>query len=446
MRMYRIELAPGEETVFRTIDELAVAVRNGLVTSRARIYHNASQKWLPIEFHPHYKNALKLPPTRPDARMPERTGPLNFAVVRADEPETPTATSAEAAPVLEAPAAVEAEAVVVEEPSAPPVAVPPVAVPPLAVTEEPRVEAARAEALRAEAARAEAARAVPPTAVTPMAARPMPVPPMQAAPMPVRPMPVPPAVPSPTLKLPTIWTPEMESADITSPGISSREITDPVLTDPELTDPEITDPDITYPEFARAVATAPGRATSRRRSRRPLHLAGAAALVALGVYALMSAFSPSRGEAASARKIADRPAMPRADSVDSDAQQPDAPRMDATRLSSEAATPPAAALAKAAGPAPRARPPAPIAMTEPASSGFAPALESRAIVSTAPATVRVDTPGDSTIAPAPAAVDLAVPALPGVESLVATPHPQGDSALKRILRAVNGGKDAPPHP
>jgi hypothetical protein len=59
--MYRIELAPGEVTVFRTIDELATAVRNGVVNSRARIFHNASQKWLPIEFHPHYKLALELP-------------------------------------------------------------------------------------------------------------------------------------------------------------------------------------------------------------------------------------------------------------------------------------------------------------------------------------------------------------------------------------------------
>jgi hypothetical protein len=59
--MYRIELARGEETVFRTIEELATAIRNGVVTTRARIYHNASQKWLPIEFHPHYKKALELP-------------------------------------------------------------------------------------------------------------------------------------------------------------------------------------------------------------------------------------------------------------------------------------------------------------------------------------------------------------------------------------------------
>jgi hypothetical protein len=58
--MYRIELTPGEVTVFRTIEELATGVRNGLITPKARIYHSASDKWLPIEFHPHYKQALDL--------------------------------------------------------------------------------------------------------------------------------------------------------------------------------------------------------------------------------------------------------------------------------------------------------------------------------------------------------------------------------------------------
>jgi hypothetical protein len=58
--MYRIELSPGEETVFRTIEELATGVRNGVISQRARIYHHASQKCLPIEFHPHYKKALEL--------------------------------------------------------------------------------------------------------------------------------------------------------------------------------------------------------------------------------------------------------------------------------------------------------------------------------------------------------------------------------------------------
>jgi hypothetical protein len=57
--MYRIELAPGEETALRTLDELATGIRNGIITSRARIWHNAGRKWLPIEFHPHYQAALK---------------------------------------------------------------------------------------------------------------------------------------------------------------------------------------------------------------------------------------------------------------------------------------------------------------------------------------------------------------------------------------------------
>src|SRR5436190_19789887 len=72
--MYRIELAPGEETVFRTFEELATGVRNGFITSRARIYHAASQKWLPIEFHPHYKQALE---------NPARHAPVAFAPISA---------------------------------------------------------------------------------------------------------------------------------------------------------------------------------------------------------------------------------------------------------------------------------------------------------------------------------------------------------------------------
>jgi hypothetical protein len=64
--MYRIELSPGEETAFRSIEELAVAIRRNVVTSRARIYHNATARWLPIQFHPHYKLALSMPLTQAD--------------------------------------------------------------------------------------------------------------------------------------------------------------------------------------------------------------------------------------------------------------------------------------------------------------------------------------------------------------------------------------------
>ena len=64
--MYRVELSPGEETAFRSIEELAVAIKRGVVTSRARIWHNASGKWLPIEFHPHYKIAASMQLTTAD--------------------------------------------------------------------------------------------------------------------------------------------------------------------------------------------------------------------------------------------------------------------------------------------------------------------------------------------------------------------------------------------
>lgn len=58
--MYRIELEPGDVGVFRSVEEIATAIKSGVVTPRARIYHQATDKWLPIEFHPHYKKALEL--------------------------------------------------------------------------------------------------------------------------------------------------------------------------------------------------------------------------------------------------------------------------------------------------------------------------------------------------------------------------------------------------
>ena len=75
--MYRIELSPGEETAFRTIEELAVAIRRKVVTSRARIYHNATSKWLPIQFHPHYKIALTMPLTQADLVAGPAVAPLS---------------------------------------------------------------------------------------------------------------------------------------------------------------------------------------------------------------------------------------------------------------------------------------------------------------------------------------------------------------------------------
>jgi hypothetical protein len=100
--MYRIELSPGEQTAFRSIEELAVAIKRGVVTSRARIWHNASGKWLPIEFHPHYKIAASMQLTTADLvagapiqklellSLGEQMDPLSPPVRPVVQPEEPS--------------------------------------------------------------------------------------------------------------------------------------------------------------------------------------------------------------------------------------------------------------------------------------------------------------------------------------------------------------------
>jgi hypothetical protein len=92
--MYRIELSPGEETVFRSIEELAVAIKRGVVTPRARIFHNASNRWLPIQFHPHYKAALSMPLTQAALVAGPPVKPLSsLRLEQPAEPEPPVQTS-----------------------------------------------------------------------------------------------------------------------------------------------------------------------------------------------------------------------------------------------------------------------------------------------------------------------------------------------------------------
>jgi hypothetical protein len=94
--MYRIELSPGDETVFRSIEELAVAIKRGVVTPRARIFHNASSKWLPIQFHPHYKAAVSMPLSQAELVAGPQAKPLSSLNL---EP-TPDVEPEVAAPVV----------------------------------------------------------------------------------------------------------------------------------------------------------------------------------------------------------------------------------------------------------------------------------------------------------------------------------------------------------
>ena len=53
--MYLVELKPGKEELYRTGDDLALAIRDGEVDARSRIYHRATAKWISITLHPQYK-------------------------------------------------------------------------------------------------------------------------------------------------------------------------------------------------------------------------------------------------------------------------------------------------------------------------------------------------------------------------------------------------------
>jgi hypothetical protein len=74
--MYRIELGPDDIGVFRSVEEMATGIKTGVITPNARIYHSASDKWLPIEFHPHYKRAREMAaggvPPAPPTPVPVR--------------------------------------------------------------------------------------------------------------------------------------------------------------------------------------------------------------------------------------------------------------------------------------------------------------------------------------------------------------------------------------
>ena len=53
--MYLVDLGSGEETLFRSGNELAEAIRRGIVGEQSRIYHRARATWLPITVHPEYR-------------------------------------------------------------------------------------------------------------------------------------------------------------------------------------------------------------------------------------------------------------------------------------------------------------------------------------------------------------------------------------------------------
>lgn len=65
--MYRIRITSGEETVFRSPEELALGIRSGVISSDAQIYHKLTECWLPIHLNPDYRAAAHLVPIPTDS-------------------------------------------------------------------------------------------------------------------------------------------------------------------------------------------------------------------------------------------------------------------------------------------------------------------------------------------------------------------------------------------
>jgi len=532
--MYRIELTPGEITVFRTIEELATGVRNGVITSKARIHHSASEKWLPIEFHPHYKQALELLAGRgANSQAPksaERSS--GSALVFLNVPISPLATippapaaQAPTPPVAPEPAMPAAQAPtppVVPEPVMPAAQAPtpqvvPESVMPAAPIDRPtfhkdeteggssdeergvhhlRVHASPAvEAPIHSASTDEAEGREVPAHHSPMHHSRVEEEPVRHSPVHALPTHESPVDYSPLYDLPVDESPVQQSTlhetstrssavrvpPVKAPVLEER-LVEPPRPRPTLEElfappttqrppalpsvsasPVLELPKISYPEFTPAEPPVAERSSGGARARRPLHLAGAVILLAAGGYVstMVFPFGRSDGGFSAASTMADRPIVPA--------------RASAPRASAGAATPvaprtasPSTPVARPPAPSPAtgpvARPPAPSPATgpaavapsraqaalpaddtplPPASSGFAPALEPRAMVASPEPAPKPDA-ADSTAVAAPAIdMDVAAPTLQAADSLAGPPRQKGDSAMKKILRALNGGKALP---
>lgn len=94
--MYLVELRPGKEELYRTGDDLALAIRDGEVDARSRIYHRATAKWISITLHPQYKAIVSEQRDEPIARHPRKTWglfPVSLAGEQAEMSSSDTAAA-----------------------------------------------------------------------------------------------------------------------------------------------------------------------------------------------------------------------------------------------------------------------------------------------------------------------------------------------------------------
>jgi hypothetical protein len=461
--MYRIEVAPGEESVFRTIEELAVGIRNGVVTPRARIYHHASEKWLPIGLHPHYKKALEMPaassshapvtsatsiPTlRPKTHPSSHPKPQSVVHYpepkRSPEPElTPEPgpeTKAAAAPKIPAPVqspviAMQNEVLrdlpVISIPEPLPWQVKPS--PADAPTVKTHVPVEYTPATQAPVITPPVTHApvIPaPATHAPVIHAPV-AGPVPVAPVPVAPAPVihPPRTHAPVIHppvthaMPNVAAPHAPAPHAPAPRAPERDRPEPYRSmehRPQVEDRRDPEPDELPPR--------PTARRSRRMTGRPLLLLGAAAALVAGTHLVLTATpsgSVDPAEAPAAAAEIEESRQPAAATSSAETRATEAPLV--TSAPARVSMTPGPAFA-GSGPA---RPGADSART-PKAATHAPA----AAPGSAPA------PADPSIAPAPASIELAIPGLPP-DSVVPTARTGDTMGMKKILRALNGPKPA----
>jgi hypothetical protein len=69
--MFLVELEPGREALYESVDALASAIRRGDVGPNSRIFHRASSSWVSITVHPEFRRVAAeraSPPLPPLAR------------------------------------------------------------------------------------------------------------------------------------------------------------------------------------------------------------------------------------------------------------------------------------------------------------------------------------------------------------------------------------------
>jgi hypothetical protein len=440
--MYRIEVASGEETVFRTIEELAVGIRNGVVTPRARIYHHASEKWLPIGLHPHYKKALEMPaasaspapvtsttpiptPSRVKAHPPSHPKP--HAVVHFPEPKraleprptsepkpVPMAAAPKAADVPKIPAPVQSPVIAMQNEvlrDLPVISIPE----PLPWTVKPSPAVAPTLPAHAPAVDAPAANVLAVHA------------PVVHAPVVHAPVVHAPVVHAPVVHAPVVHAPVVHALVTRAPATHAPEPYRSMEYRPPVEERHDTDADdLALPR--------PTARRSRRMRGRPVLLLGAAAALVVGAHLVLTATPSASADPAEAPA-----SVPGSEDPES-----------ASELPSQGADQPAAGSNSAerrATEAPRVTiAPARVSMTPgPAFAGSVPARPGADSAGKPKAAIQPPAPEPApaavSIAPAPAAIELALPGLPP-DSIVPTARTGDTMSMKKILRALNGAKPA----